>query len=217
MKVEWFGHSCFKLTESTGTSVVTDPYAESIGYGVPELTADIVTISHDHYDHNNKHIVKGNPKIINTQKSFEYNGITISSFRSFHDDEEGSKRGKNLIFKYRIDGIDVCHLGDIGEECNSQIVDLLLPVNVLLIPIGGKYTIDAEKAKEYVDRLMPDFVIPMHFRTRSHTIRDIDKLEPFLNLFDEENIIKVEDDYIVLDRNDLDSEITKVIVLDRKK
>lgn len=217
MKVEWFGHSCFKLTESTGTSVVTDPFDETIGYGVPKLSADIVTISHDHHDHNNKEIVQGNPKVINEQKSFEYNGITISSFNSFHDEAEGKKRGENLIFKYRIDGIDVCHLGDIGEECNSQLVDLLLPVNVLLIPIGGKYTIDAEKAKEYIDKLMPDFVIPMHFRTRSHSLRDIDKLEPFLNLFEEEDIIKVEDDYIILDRNDLDSETTKVIVLDRKK
>ena len=113
-----------------------------------------------------------------------------------------------------MDGVDVCHMGDIGEECNAMLVDSIAPVNVLMIPVGGTYTIDAEQAKEFVDRIMPDVVIPMHYKTREHSF-DIAKLNDFLDLFDDDDIVYPESDTVEFDRADFDGESTKVYVLER--
>jgi len=211
MIIEYLGHSCFKLTESTGTSVVCDPYDGSIGYDMPEITADAVTVSHGHYDHDNIKAVSGEPKIIGSESGYDLSGVEISSIKSFHDTQRGKLRGENLIFKFRMDGIDVCHLGDLGEDCSAELIDLLLPVNVLLIPVGGTYTIDAEMAKEYVNRIMPDVVIPMHYKSKGCKL-DIAKIDDFISRFDEEYVEDRDDSRIELKRSDFDGE-TKVIVL----
>lgn len=214
MKIEYLGHSCFKLTESTGTSIVCDPFSPSVGYDFPEVQADAVTVSHGHYDHNNINAVKGTSTVIDKEGSYTLPGVDIDAIKSFHDEHNGSDRGGNLIFKFRMDGIDVCHLGDLGEECSSGLIDQLLPVNVLLIPVGGNYTIDAEMAKEYVDRIMPDVVIPMHYRQKGCKI-DIDKVDEFIDLFDEECVIELEENELNLMRSDLNGD-TKVVVLRRQ-
>ncbi len=211
MKIEYLGHSCFKLTESTGTSIVCDPYSEEVGFHMPAISADAVTVSHGHYDHNAIEKVGGNPKIIDKESSIDLSGVEINSVKSFHDGNRGKKRGENIIFKFRMDGIDVCHLGDLGEDCSSDLIETVLPVNVLLIPVGGNYTLDAEMAKEYVDRIMPDIVIPMHYRTKDCKL-DIDKVDEFLNLFDGECIEETEGNSVELSRSDLGGE-TKIIVL----
>ena len=211
MKIEYLGHSCFKLTESTGTSIVCDPYSEEVGFHMPAISADAVTVSHGHYDHNAIEKVGGNPKIIDKESSIDLSGVEINSVKSFHDGNRGKKRGENIIFKFRMDGIDVCHLGDLGEDCSSDLIETVLPVNVLLIPVGGNYTLDAEMAKEYVDRIMPDIVIPMHYRTKDCKL-DIDKVDEFLNLFDGECIEETEGNSVELSRRVLGSE-TKIIVL----
>ncbi len=213
MKIEYLGHSCFKLTESTGTSVVCDPYSEEIGYAMPKTRADAVTVSHGHYDHNAVKNVNGNPVVINGENGYDLPGVEINSVKSFHDSVRGKNRGENIIFKFRMDGIDVCHLGDLGEQCSTELIDVILPVNVLLIPVGGTYTIDAEMAKEYVDRIMPDIVIPMHYRTKDCKL-DIDKVDEFVNLFDEECVEEAEGGLLELSRKDLNGE-TRVIVLKR--
>ena len=211
MKIEYLGHSCFKLTESTGTSIVCDPYSEEVGFHMPAISADAVTVSHGHYDHNAIEKVGGNPKIIDKESSIDLSGVEINSVKSSHDGNRGKKRGENIIFKFRMDGIDVCHLGDLGEDCSSDLIETVLPVNVLLIPVGGNYTLDAEMAKEYVDRIMPDIVIPMHYRTKDCKL-DIDKVDEFLNLFDGECIEETEGNSVELSRSDLGGE-TKIIVL----
>ncbi len=214
MVIEYLGHSCFKLTESTGTCVVCDPYSEeTVGYAMPKVTADAVTVSHHHDDHDFIANVGGNPVIIDKESSFDLPGVEINSVKSFHDGNRGKKRGENVIFKFRMDGIDICHLGDLGEACSLDLIETILPVNVLLIPVGGNYTIDAEMAKEYVDRIMPEIVIPMHFRTKDSKI-DIDKLDGFLNLFDGDCIEEKEESSLELSRSDLTEE-TKIIVLRR--
>ncbi len=216
MTIRWLGHSCFVLTESTGTAIVVDPYGH-VGYDLPEgLVADAVTVSHNHYDHSNTDAVSGDPEIFSKPGTFELKGVSITGIKTFHDREEGESRGSNVIFKFRMDGIDVCHLGDIGEDCSAQLVESLLPVDVLMIPVGGKYTLDAEQAKEYVDLLMPDIVIPMHYKTKSLAI-DIDRAEPFLKLFDEEYVEILETDTVDLDREDLGNKVTKVKLLRRLK
>ena len=211
MKIEYLGHSCFKLTESTGTSVVCDPYDPSVGYDMPEVSADAVTVSHHHYDHDNVKAVGGNPAVIDGECSYDLPGVEINAIKSFHDGTRGKKRGDNLIFKFRMDGIDICHLGDLGEACSSELIDVLLPVNVLLIPVGGTYTIDAEMAKEYVDRIMPDIVIPMHYRTKDCKL-DIDKVDEFINLFDSDCVEECDCNFTELSRSDLSGE-TKIILL----
>ncbi|MGN1373397.1 MAG: MBL fold metallo-hydrolase, partial [Candidatus Coproplasma sp.] len=146
---------------------------------------------------------------------YELDGVVINAIKSHHDNCSGEKRGENVIFKFRMDGLDVCHLGDLGEDCTPELIEAILPVNVLLIPVGGNYTIDGAMAKEYVDRIMPDVVIPMHYRTKGCTL-DIDKVDPFLSEFDGENVeISEVDGEIELSREDIDGEMTRIVVLNR--
>ncbi len=213
MKIQYLGHSSFKLTESTGTTIVTDPYSPEIGFRMPSVSADAVTVSHHHFDHDNVSAVGGNPRIIDSEASYELPGVEINAVKSFHDNVRGKKRGENVIFKFRMDGIDVCHLGDLGESCTAELLELILPVDVLLIPVGGNYTIDAETAKEYVDRLMPEIVIPMHYRSKDCRI-DIEKVDEFVDLFDDEVVEESESSEIELSRSDLTGD-TRIIVLRR--
>ncbi len=217
MKIQWLGHSAFRLTESTGASVITDPFdPAAVGYGMAYLPCDAITSSHGHSDHNNFKGVKGNPVIINQTGTFDVHGIKIHSVQCYHDSAEGALRGKNIMYQFRLDGVTVCHMGDVGEECTPELIEQLIPVNVLLIPVGGNYTIDAEQAKEYVDRIMPDVVIPMHYKTK-HTDYDIDKVESFLRLFDDECIVEENADTLEFDRYDFDGNSTRIIVPKRFK
>ena len=217
MKIRYLGHSCFRLTESTDTSIVTDPYGD-VGFDLPRVSADVVTVSHAHYDHDNVAAVEGNPTVIGKEGNYDFGGVGITAVKSYHDKEEGAKRGENLIFKFRMDGLEVCHLGDIGEECSSALIEAILPVHVLLIPVGGQYTIDAEQAKEYVDRLMPSIVIPMHYKEKGLDM-DLAKVDEFIDLFDsdadEEEVEMNEGDEVELFRDDISEETTKIIVMER--
>lgn len=215
MKIRYLGHSCFRLTESTGTSIVTDPYGD-VGFAMPKVSADAVTVSHSHYDHNNVRAVSGNPVVFEKEGQYEIGGVGVTAVKTWHDSENGAARGENLIFKFRMDGLEICHLGDLGEECSSALIETLLPVHVLLIPVGGTYTIDAEQAKEYVDRIMPSIVIPMHYKTKGLDL-DIDKVDEFLDLFDKDEIEELEECEIELSRDDISEERTKIVLLERDK
>lgn len=216
MKIQYLGHSCFRLIESTGTTIITDPYKE-IGYELPKgLKADAVTVSHGHFDHNNAGIIGGHPRIIDKEGFYQLPGVGITGIKSYHDDCGGALRGENIIYKFGMDGLEICHLGDLGEECSSELLEMILPVNILLIPVGGTYTINAEQAKEYVDRIMPEIVIPMHYKTRSLTL-DIDKADAFLNLFDDEETEISEKNTLEFSRDDLTEEKTKIILMERMK
>lgn len=215
MKIKYLGHSCFVLTESTGTQIVTDPYS-SIGLKMPQVSTDAVTVSHSHYDHNNLNAVSGNPVIIDKEGNYEISGVEINGIKSYHDDVHGKKRGENIIFKFRMDGLDICHLGDIGEECSSELLEMILPVNVLLIPVGGNYTINAEQAKEYVDRIMPEIVIPMHYKVKGLHM-DINKPDDFLDLFENDEVEYCENNTLEFFRDDLSDDTTKIILMERYK
>ena len=215
MKIRYLGHSCFLLTESTGTRILTDPYGD-VGFKMPRVEADVVSVSHGHYDHNNVKAVGGNPVVLDKEGQYEVGGVEIIAVKSYHDNANGAERGENLIFKFRLDGIEVCHLGDLGEECSSSLIEMLLPVHVLLIPVGGKYTIDSEQAKEYVDRIMPSIVIPMHYKSKGLSL-DIDKPDAFLSQFEEEDVEELEESEIELTRDDIDEETTKIILMERYK
>lgn len=167
MKVKWLGHASFLLTSDQGTRVVTDPYtpAGPITYGPIQETADVVTISHEHGDHNNAAAVKGNPTVVKGAGTKEVKGIAISGVGTFHDTAQGGQRGSNTVFCLTMDDMRVCHLGDLGHTLSDQEASQIGAVDVLMIPVGGYFTIDAAVAAEVCNKLKPRVVIPMHYKT----------------------------------------------------
>jgi len=165
MKIKWLGHSSFVITSDTGTKIITDPYftGGDLSYGQIKESADIVTVSHDHADHNNVAAVQGNPKVV--RGAVEVKGIKFNGIPTYHDDAGGGKRGKNTILCFEVDGIRVCHLGDLGHQLSDSQAAELGKVDVLLIPVGGFYTIAPKLATQLGDRLKPKVIIPMHYKT----------------------------------------------------
>lgn len=168
MKIKWFGHSCFMITSENGTKILIDPYKNALGYKLPEeIEADIVTTSHDHSDHNNINAVKNNFFHINKAGSFSEQGIERKGVETFHDKISGARKGKNLIFSFKIDDINVCHCGDLGHILTSEHLREIGDVDILILPVGGGYTIDALDAVKVMEQLNPSVVIPMHYRTKA--------------------------------------------------
>ena len=167
MKVKWLGHASFLLTSDRGIKVVTDPYTTggSINYGEIPETADVVTVSHEHGDHNNTSAVEGDPVVLNGAGTWKVKGIEFTGVSTFHDMVQGAQRGPNTVFCFTIDGIKVCHLGDLGHMLSDQEISEVGQVDLLLIPVGGNYTIDATVATEICTKFNPRVVIPMHYKT----------------------------------------------------
>ena len=205
------GHSCFLLQESTGTTVITDPYSSEIGISLPPVSADVVTVSHAHYDHNNVGAVSGHPRVIDKPGLHDVKGVQIFGLNTYHDDHDGKHRGMNVIFNIRMDGVNVCHLGDVGHGPSPMMIEAIGPVDILLVPVGGNYTIDAEVAKEYVDRLMPSVIIPMHYKTDDVNI-DIEGVDSFLDYFDKDDVEYVSDGKVEFDRSDFDDEYSMKVI-----
>ncbi len=164
MKIKWLGHASFMITAEAGTKIITDPYVttENLTYGEIKESADIVTVSHEHDDHNNVSAVRGNPEVV--RGTAKVKGIEFKGISTYHDDAEGEWRGNNTILYFEMDGIRVCHLGDLGHPLSDKQTTELGSVDILLIPVGGFFTIDAKVASQVCDRLNPKVIIPMHFR-----------------------------------------------------
>lgn len=163
MDITYLGHSSFKL-RGKNALVVTDPFGGSIGLPFPKHTAaDIVTVSHDHDDHNAIQVIEGSPFVISGPGEYEIKGVGIVGMGVYHDDQKGEKRGKNTIYRIELDGLTIVHLGDLGHELTSAQVDALDGVDILLVPVGGVYTIDAGLAAKVVGEIEPTIVIPMHY------------------------------------------------------
>jgi len=164
MKIKWLGHASFLITSDSGIKIITDPYQpdERLKYGEINESADIVTVSHEHGDHNYVSAVRGNPEAI--RGTAKVKGIELKGIPAYHDDAGGSQRGKNTIFCFAVDGVRVCHLGDLGHPLSDKQVAELGSVDILIIPVGGSYTIDAKVAGQVCDKLKPKVIIPMHFR-----------------------------------------------------
>ena len=211
MIIKPLGHSCFLLEESTGTTVITDPYSSDIGITLPSVRADVVTVSHAHYDHNNVAAVSGDPMVISMPGMHDVKGVQIFGLNTYHDENNGTRRGSNVIFNIRMDGVNVCHLGDVGHGPSPMMIEAIGPVDILLVPVGGNYTIDAEIAKEYVDRLMPSVIIPMHYKTDDIDL-DIDGVESFLDYFDKDDIEYIAEGQVEFDRSDFDDDYSMKVL-----
>lgn len=213
MKIEYLGHSCFALTNAQGIKIITDPYT-GVGYELPnDLCADILTVSHGHFDHNYTSAVKGVKRIFDTPVNERVADVAIQGILTYHDDKQGALRGKNVVFMMEIDGVRVCHLGDLGEPYTQELAEKIGKVDVLLIPVGGRYTIDAAQAKAFVEKLAPKIVIPMHYRPQDGTI-DITDATPFVNGYT--NVIyPSKRNETVINANDLKDDKTQIIYMER--
>jgi L-ascorbate metabolism protein UlaG (beta-lactamase superfamily) len=164
MKIEWYGQAAFKITTDSGVKIITDPYTAGgmgLNYGEIADSADIVTVSHDHGDHSNVKAVGGNPEVVKDAATVK--GVKITSVATAHDDAGGSQRGNNTVYCFEADEMKVCHLGDLGHMLNDEQLAGIGKVDVLLIPVGGNFTIDATVAADVADKISPKVIIPMHY------------------------------------------------------
>jgi len=164
MKIKWLGHASFLITSDSGVRIITDPYEpnDKLLYGAIDESADIATVSHDHFDHGNVAAVQGAPQAV--KGDAEIKGIKFKGIATSHDASGGKDRGSNTIFCFEVDGVKVCHLGDLGHELTAEQVSAIGAVDVLLLPVGGFFTIDATVAGRVAEQLKPKVVIPMHFK-----------------------------------------------------
>ncbi|MFN3284460.1 MAG: MBL fold metallo-hydrolase [Pseudothermotoga sp.] len=180
MKITWFGHACF-LFETAQIKILTDPFDSSVGYKVPNVVADIVTESHQHFDHNAHHLIKGKFELVKEPGVHQLKGVKITGIKTFHDCEAGTKRGQNIVFVFEVEDFRIVHLGDLGHTLNQIQLDQIKPADILLLPVGGTFTIGPAEAKKVLDQIDPHAAIPMHFKTK-HIKFDIAPVEEFANL-----------------------------------
>ncbi len=164
MKIQWLGQASFHITTSDGVAIRTDPYDSSLGFELSPLPADIVTVSHGHFDHAAVDTVPGDPVVVQSPGEHEVKGISFLGLESYHDDNRGLDRGANIIFVFEADGVRVCHLGDLGHELSEEQLRAIGRADVLLVPVGGTYTLDAAGATSVMEQLAPRVTIPMHYQ-----------------------------------------------------
>lgn len=170
MKIKCYGHAAFLVTSDQGVKIITDPYefgayGGQLSYGKIKDQADIVLTSHDHADHNDTKSLPGSPEIVKGSGSKTVKGISIKGISTYHDPSKGSERGANTIFTFSVDGIKICHLGDLGHILSEKELAEIGSVDILLIPVGGYYTIDSKEASRVAEQIKPKVLIPMHFKT----------------------------------------------------
>lgn len=176
MDIIYFGHSSF-LLKGKSASVITDPFdSDMVGMKFPKVAADIVTISHDHADHNNADAVADTKKVVPGPGEYEVSGVSILGFKSFHDNKKGEERGKNTIFVIEIDEMRIAHLGDLGHTLSDKLIENLGDIDILLLPVGGHFTIGSSEAVSVLQAIEPNIVIPMHYKTSEHKKETFDAL-----------------------------------------
>ncbi|MDR5708704.1 MAG: MBL fold metallo-hydrolase [Armatimonadota bacterium] len=189
MKITYLGHACFLLETQAGKRILIDPYNEQVGYPMQPVSADLVLISHEHFDHNHVALASGSPRVIRGLQGEgrdwadvreTVDGIEIRTVRTYHDDTQGSQRGKNAMFWVVADGLRILHAGDLGHALDPQAATQAQNPDIFLVPVGGYYTIDAATADRVIAQINPRVVIPMHYRTEVNRDWPISPLDPFL-------------------------------------
>jgi len=214
VRIRYLGHAAFFITTADGTKIVTDPYEPggfggAIGYGPLKEPADFVTVSHQHADHNYVKMVPGNPMVISRAGEETHDGILFRALTTHHDASRGAERGANVVRVIEADGITVCHLGDLGHTLSPEEATALGSLDVLLVPVGGTFTVDAKGATAVVNRLRPRIAIPMHYRTPKVSL-NIAPVDGFLA--GKPRVRRIEGSEIDLDKGSL-PEPTEIVVL----
>jgi L-ascorbate metabolism protein UlaG (beta-lactamase superfamily) len=188
MKITYLGHATF-LFESGPTTILIDPYDEKVGYQIPSVQPGVVLVSHEHGDHNNVAMAKGRPRVIRgLAEGGEWrsvhetaDSVVITSVPTYHDDTKGTQRGRNTVFVLEAEGLRVVHLGDLGHPLDETTAKAIGRPDVLMVPVGGHYTIDASQARNVVARLRPQVTIPMHYKTEVNAGWPIGPIDAFLS------------------------------------
>jgi L-ascorbate metabolism protein UlaG (beta-lactamase superfamily) len=211
MKVKWLGHSCFLITSRGGVRIVTDPYAVggSINYSPIKETADVVVVSHEHSDHSNVSAVRGTPEVVEGSGTKTAKGIQFKGIATYHDASQGTQRGPNTVFCFTIDDVKLCHMGDLGHVLSPGQVNEIGAIDILLVPVGGFFTIDASAASQVCDQLKPKVVIPMHFKTPK-CVMPIASVEDFLK--GKKNVRKAGGSEVEFERENLPA-ATEIVLL----
>lgn len=188
MDINWYGQSMFKI-KGKSTTVVVDPFSpEFIGLKFPKgIDANVVLVTHHHQDHNNAFAIEGNPLVISGPGEYEKAGVSVTGVSAFHDEEQGAKRGKNTIYHFLIDGVNIVHVGDLGHVLTEEQLSQIDQADILMIPVGGVYTLNTEEAAKVVAQFEPKIVIPMHYKIPGLTA-EIEGAEAFLREMGAENI-----------------------------
>ncbi len=204
LQIRWHGHSCFEITNEV--TVITDPHdGKSIGIPAPSAKADIILVSHNHYDHDSgvKLVEKEDSKVVTDERKRNISNVQIEGVTVFHDESHGMKRGKNIIYKFTLDEINFCHLGDLGHDLEEETLNKIGQVDILFIPVGGTFTIDAEKACKIINKIKPKIAIPMHYKIGGLSI-PIAGIDQFLDK-NKGKILKVGNE-IDIEKEDLPAE-----------
>lgn len=179
MVINWFGQSCFRL-EGKAVSLLIDPFSKEIGLRPPRIKDQIVLITHKHFDHANREGVGPETMVIDGPGEYERSGIYVHGLLSYHDKQQGAERGLNTIYTIKIEDMVICHLGDLGQEkLTEEQMDQLENIDVLLIPVGGKYTLDYKEAVGIISQIEPKIMVPMHYKVPGLTI-DLDSADKFI-------------------------------------
>lgn len=216
MDITYLGHSSFRLKGKTA-SIITDPFdPKFVGLKYPSTDADIVTISHNHPDHNKSELIKNVKMVVEGPGEYEISGVSIIGISSFHDAKKGEERGLNTIYVFEIDGLRIAHLGDLGHALSDEQIAQLGNIDVLMLPVGGEYTIGPKEAVRIVGEIDPYFVTPMHYKVDGLT-PDFYKLEPVETFLAESGLTVEKMDKFSLKREDiLEDQSTKIVLLPQK-
>jgi L-ascorbate metabolism protein UlaG (beta-lactamase superfamily) len=217
MNIFWHGQSCFEIIstqdKNNAVGVVIDPFDESIGLKLPrKLTADVVLVTHNHFDHNNVKRVEGSPFVITNPGEYDVKGVSINGVPAYHDNSKGSEKGQDTIYTIEFEDIKICHLGDLGQkELTSEQIEKIGDVDILMIPIGGGgKTIDATDAVKIISQIEPNITIPMHYHVPGLNIK-LDGVEKFLKSLGIKSLQPIEK--LSLKKKDLIEDEAKIIVL----
>ena len=215
MHIVWKGQSCFQIISSQGknhqVNIVIDPFDESTGLRVPKMEADILLVSHQHHDHNNVKAVTGNPFLIEGPGEYEIKEVFIQGIPAFHDSSSGKEKGLNTIYTIESEDLNICHLGDLGQkELTSEQVEKIGEVDILMIPVGGGYTIGAKETVKIMSQIEPNIIIPMHYSIPKLKVK-LDSLDKFLKTV---GVKKLEPlPKLLIKKKDISSEEAKIVVL----
>lgn len=214
MQIQWLGQSCFKIqtkTKEQEVTVVTDPFADSIGLKMPKFQADMVTISHDHDDHNNIEAIRGEPFVVTNPGEYETKGVFVYGLPAWHDEENGKKRGAVTMYKINSEDINILHLSDLGHSLSDEQIEKIGEVDILLIPVGGEVTLSNQKITEMISEIEPRIVIPMHYQLPGLKM----KLNDVNSFIRSSGLPSETIDKLKISKKDLIGEGTKIIILNQ--